>query len=260
MIHAVDVTHHYGVRPVLRGINLHVPKGDVLALMGPNGSGKSTLLAVLAGVLSPIKGHVSINGLRRRSTPENELAIRKQVVYLPADPFLPPLRTGREWVLAVGRVYDIEIDHLIDHAERLLDLFDLKEKADSPISSYSTGQQKKIALCCALATEAPVMLLDEPFSGGLDPSGIQALRKVLQSLAARDDVTIVFATPVPELVQELADQIAVIAGGKLLAVNKLDALRQQAGCSGGVAEVYEKLVKPDDGGHIERYFQGGGKS
>ena len=65
MIHAVDLTHHYGVRPVLRGINLHVAKGEVLALMGPNGSGKSTLLAVMGGLLSPIKGLHA--GIRKKS-------------------------------------------------------------------------------------------------------------------------------------------------------------------------------------------------
>ncbi|HTL28551.1 MAG TPA: ABC transporter ATP-binding protein, partial [Tepidisphaeraceae bacterium] len=162
MINVVDVTHHYGVRPVLKRVNIEVRKGEVAALMGPNGMGKSTLMGLMAGTLWPIKGYVEIDGKRRRESEAIELEIRKQVIYLPADPYLPKSRTGRDWVLAVGRVYGIDEDKLIEHTQRLLDLFDLKKNADSSISSYSTGQQKKIALCGALVTEAPIMLLDEP--------------------------------------------------------------------------------------------------
>src|SRR5262245_4443044 len=112
MIDVVDVTQHYGVRPVLRQVNLHVDRGEVTALIGPNGMGKSTLLALIAGALSPIKGYISIDGKRRRSSVEAELAIRKQVVYMPDQPWLPSQRTGREFLLAVGKLYEIDDDRL----------------------------------------------------------------------------------------------------------------------------------------------------
>src|ERR1035438_6624358 len=102
MINVVDVTQHYGVRPMLRQINLRANEGELLALMGPNGMGKSTLLAVMAGVLTPQRGYVEIDGKRRRSSEENELTIRKQVVYLPDHPWLPRNRTGREFLMAIG--------------------------------------------------------------------------------------------------------------------------------------------------------------
>src|SRR5262252_3282135 len=82
MITISSVSHHYGLRPVLRDINLQVDRGEILAIMGPNGVGKSTLLNIIAGLLAPAKGHVEINGLRRRSTEEAELAIRRQMVFL----------------------------------------------------------------------------------------------------------------------------------------------------------------------------------
>lgn len=119
MIEVINVTHHYGVRPVLRNVSLHVDKGEVVALMGPNGMGKTTLLGVIAGALWPIEGTVRIDGKVRRSSPENELAIRRQVVYLPAEPWLPSTRTGREWLLAVGRLYGIGEQRLMDHVPRL---------------------------------------------------------------------------------------------------------------------------------------------
>src|SRR5438094_673075 len=131
MIRIVNITHHYGIKPVLRDVNLDIARGEVLALMGPNGMGKSTLMGVMAGALWPIKGYTEINGVRRRGTPGGELEIRKQVIYLPADPWLPRSVSGREWLLAVGDLYGIEISRLMDHVERLLTLFNLEEQADS---------------------------------------------------------------------------------------------------------------------------------
>jgi ABC-2 type transport system ATP-binding protein len=255
MIDAVNITHHYGVKPVLRDVSLRVERGEVVALMGPNGMGKSTLVSVIAGVLWPIKGFVEIDGLRRRSYEETELEIRRKVVYLSAEPWVPRNRTGRQWMLAVGRLYGVEDDRLMPHVERLLDVFNLSEQADSSIGSYSSGQRKKIAVCCALATEAAVMLLDEPFSGGLDPSAILALKRILQYHAQQRDCTILMATPVPELVEEIADKVAVITRGQIIAFQKVADLKQQTG-SANLADAYEHLVSPDSREKIAQYFVG----
>lgn len=220
MIDVVDVTQHYGVRPVLQGVNLHVERGELVAILGPNGMGKSTLLGVLAGVLSPQKGYVEIDGLRRRRSVEEELEIRRRVVYLPDHPWLPKNLTGREFLLGVGRIYDVEDERLMAHVDRLLQLFELTEKGDSPIRTYSNGQQKKVAVCSALVTEAPVLLLDEPFAGGLDPSGLLALKTLMKWLADRGDVTVVMATPVPELVEELAHRVVVLVRGEVVAYER----------------------------------------
>jgi ABC-type multidrug transport system ATPase subunit len=256
MIRLVDVTQHYGVRPVLRRINLEIATGDLVGVLGPNGMGKTTLLAVMAGVLQPQKGRVEIDGFTRRASEEDEAAIRRRVVYLPDHPWLPKNFTGREFLLRVGRLYEIDDDRLMAHADRLLTLFDLATEGDWPIRSYSNGQQKKIALCGALVTEAPVMLLDEPFSGGLDPSGILALKRVLARLAAQRDVTVVMATPVPELVEELSDRIVVIKEGQVLAYDTIEGLRARADCSGPLGEVLERLIHPHTLDNIQQYFEG----
>jgi ABC-type multidrug transport system ATPase subunit len=253
MIKVVGVSYHYGVRPVLRGIDLTIQKGELVALMGPNGMGKSTLMSVIAGAISPRRGYVEIAGLRRRSTPDDEMSIRRKVFLLPAEPWLPKGYSGRTWLVAVGKIYDIRDEQLFDHVERLLTLFDLHDIADSNMSSYSTGQRKKIALCTALVSEAPVLLLDEPFAGGLDPSGILALKKVLQGLAQRDDVTVLLATPVPELVEELADRVVVLKEGQIVANDTIAGLCQQAGAT-SLGDAYERLVKPGTANNIEAYF------
>jgi ABC-type multidrug transport system ATPase subunit len=258
MITVIEVTHHYGVKPVLRDISLHVRRGELLALMGPNGMGKSTLLGVMAGLLAPYRGYVEVDGKRRRRTVEEEEAIRKQVAYLPAEAWVAGSFTGREWLLAVGRLYGIEALRLMDHVDRLLALFNLTEQGDSQVSSYSSGQKKKIALAGALVSEAPLLLLDEPFAGGLDPSGILALKHVLQRLTREQGVTVVMATPVPELVEELADRIAIVRDGRLVACDTIDGLQAVAGGGDSLDEIYERLASPHTAENVDRYFATGG--
>jgi len=255
MIRIVDVWHHYGIRPVLKNVSLEIKTGELVAVMGPNGMGKSTLLALMAGLLWPLKGCVEIDGLRRRSSIDNEIAIRKKVFYLPTDPFLPLNTTGREFILSVGRLYEVEEQRLMNHADQLLEVFDLTRQGDSPIQSYSTGQQKKIGICAALITEAPILILDEPFSGGLDSSALLALSRILKSLADRDDITVVMAVPVPELVEPLAERIAVVSDGQIVAYDTAEGLRRQTGCTGPLNEVLEAMLHPNVIQHIDSYQQ-----
>ena len=257
MINVVDVTQHYGIRPIIRDANLTVRSGEMVAVMGPNGMGKSTLLKTMAGILSPQKGHVEINGLVRRQSPEAELSIRRQVGYLPDHPWLPKRSSGRDFLLAVGRVYQVAEERLFDHIDRLFGLFDLRDKGDSSIMTYSNGQRKKLAVCAVLVAEPPVLLLDEPFTGGLDPSGIFALKRVLHSLAERDDVTIVMATQLPEMAEELAHKVAVLREGKIIAFDTLKGLQELTDCSGSLQEILEHLIHPQTLKNVEAYFERG---
>ena len=255
MIELLDVTQHYGVRPVLRGISLRIERGEVATIVGPNGIGKSTLLGVMAGVLSPQRGTVLIDGMTRRGSEEEELAIRKMTVYLPDQPWLPGNSTGRDFLLAVGRLYEVEEERLIDHAQQLLELFDLAEKGDSPIRNCSAGQKKKIALCSALVAEVPILLLDEPFSGGLDPGGLLTLKRIIQHQSRRKVSTIVLTSPVPELVEEITTRVVVLRHGEILAFDTIDGLQRMTGHRGSLGAVLERLIFPDTSRRLETYFQ-----
>jgi ABC-type multidrug transport system ATPase subunit len=249
------VTHHFGLRPILKNVSLSVRTGELLCIMGPNGMGKTTLLNVMAGTFSPARGYVEIDGKRRRNTEEEELAIRQKTVFLPDDPWMVELG-GRNILMAVGRLYGHDELHLMEHVDSLLRLFNIEKLDGETTSSYSAGQKKKLALCSALVTEAPVMILDEPFSGGLDPSGLQAIQTVLKQLAEREDVTIVMATPVPELVEGLAHRVAVIKDGEIIACDSIDGLRNLTGCSGPLQEVLEEIIHPHTQDRVESYLKG----
>lgn len=254
MITLEGVVQHYGVRPVLRDVTLQIPAGQIVAIVGPNGIGKTTLLGVMAGVLTPQRGFVEIDGARRHRSTEEELAIRRRVVYLPDHPWLPVNRTGREFLLAVGQLYDLEINGLIEHVDRLLALFHLAKEGDWPIRSYSNGQKKKVALAAALVSQVPILFLDEPFGGGLDPAGILALREVLKRLGTQPERTIIMTAPAPELVEELASRVIVLRDGRVVAFDDLDGLRRLANCSGTLTEVLAKLIHPETLEQVEQYF------
>jgi len=235
-------------------VNLEVPTGQLVAVMGPNGVGKSTLLGIIAGLMAPARGYVEINGLRRRSSEAAELQIRRQMAFLPDQPWLPEFKTGREWLMAIGELYDLDSDRLIDHISRLLDLFQLADKGEAPIRTYSNGQKKKLAICGVLVTEAPILILDEPFTGGLDPAAILALGRVMKHLAERKDMTVLMASQIAEMVEPLAHRIAILEGTQVKAYDTLEGLRKKTGCSGSLPEVFEKLVHPQTLEQIESYF------
>lgn len=258
MIHASHLFHHYGARPVLRDVSFSVRPGELLAVMGPNGMGKSTLLSCLAGTLSPLEGEIKIDGKIRRGSVDEERALRKLCAYLPDHPWLPHAVSGRELLLATGRIWELPEHKLIDNIERVLRLFHLEDKADEYVSGYSNGQQKKIAIAATLITDAKVLLLDEPFTGGLDPSGIRALKEVLAVLRHRDDVTVVMATQIASIAEAIADRVLVMREGEVVTCGTLDELRRQAGMANGAPldAVLQHFVDPGGEDRLNNYLEG----
>ncbi len=251
-----EVSHQYQVHRVLRGIDLRIEAGEVVVLLGPNGQGKTTLLSIMGGALTPLRGEVLIEGRLRRSTPEDELAIRRRCYYLPDKPWLPGNRTGREFLYSVGRIYEIEPEPLVDHIERLLELFELTEQGNQPIRSYSAGQVKKIGLCSALVSETPILLMDEPFSGGLDPSALYALKRLFQQYSQLKQKTVVLTSPVPEIVEDVASRIVILEQGRVLAFESIEGLKRLTQCHGSLSDVLEKLIHREAPDRVARYFEG----
>ncbi len=254
----MGVTQHYDTTPILENLSLQIDAGEVVAVLGPNGMGKTTLLRLIAGILTPAKGEVHVHGILRRSSAAGEQEIRSKTVFLPDEVWFPSSQSIREFVLAVAKLYGRDMIEAMKQADQLFDLFSLNDKADSSIASCSTGQRKKASLCAALITEASLLLLDEPFSGGLDPGGIVALKNVLRRitkdrLGQPVERTIVFTTPVPEIIEEVADKVVIIEEGNVLAFGSPAELCGQAGES-RLENAIDKLLHTDTLERVERYF------
>ncbi|MEZ6045450.1 MAG: ABC transporter ATP-binding protein [Planctomycetaceae bacterium] len=256
MIELQNIFQHYSVRPILKHISLEVAPGECVGIVGPNGMGKSSLLNVTSGVVTPQKGTVTINGLLRKSSEEAELELRRIIAYLPDKPYLPSMMQLRHFLVTVGELYSIPDERLFEHMDQLITLFNLKEVADSPLDSLSSGQMKKAAICATLITEAPIYLLDEPFSGGLDPAGIMALKKVLRNLSLSQQAIVVITAPVPEILEELVTRVIVLHDGKVLFDETPEDLtgRARTRCASSRDRRLGKLAFPETQNNINDYL------
>ncbi len=244
----------HSARFVLRDLSFSIERGEIAVIVGVNGVGKSTLLATIAGAVSAARGSVSVFGHSRRTSVESERAARRMAVYLPDEAWLPRSMQVREYLGAAATLFDLTMAEAIDRIDALLDLFALTSAESQTLRSLSTGQKKKVGLCSALLADRDLLLLDEPFSGGLDPAGIAALRRVLLNRARERKQTIVLTTPVAEVVAELADRLLILREGSLAHNLDRSQLQHQLGTAASSADALNSLIFPDAEQRIQRFL------
>lgn len=210
----------YGAVDVLADVTLDVHAGEVLGLIGPNGGGKSTLLLLLAGLVRPTAGTVTVLGL-----PAHELAVaeRGQVGLITAVPGLYPLLTGAENLHFFGRLYGLSDGEIDRRVAPLLVELDLDARAlTRPVAQASSGMQQKLSLARALMLSPRLLLLDEPTSN-LDPLSAHTLFRSVR-LRADQGMTAVLATHDLHAAERMCDRVAVV-DGRLTALTALEGAR-----------------------------------
>jgi heme exporter protein A len=165
----------YGERIALREVDLDLAEGQTLALLGPNGSGKSTMLRILATLLRPTSGQVSVLGCR---LPDESWKLRGRIGYLGHEPLLYRDLTGRENLELQARLHGIPRDEASVRIERDLELLGMSRRADDRVSGFSAGMRQRIAICRAVLHRPSLLLLDEPDSN-LDPEGRELSRGLI---------------------------------------------------------------------------------
>ncbi len=202
-------------RRALIDVDLEIRPGEVLGLIGPNGGGKSTLLLLLAGLVAPDAGTVTVTGV-----PATELAARGSgtVGLITAEPGLYPLLTGRENLRFFAGLYGLGPVDVDRRAEALLGEVGLGDALDSRSGGYSSGMRQKVSLARALLLEPRLLLLDEP-TANLDPLSSRAIHEVVRRRADAG-VAVVLATHALHDAEAICDRVAVVAGG----IRRLEAL------------------------------------
>ncbi|GGK54702.1 ATP-binding cassette domain-containing protein [Nocardia camponoti] len=221
---AEGLVKRYGRLTALDGLDLTVPEGTVTALLGPNGAGKTTTVRVLTTLLVPDEGHATVAGIDVMRNPQ---ALRSRIgasgQYAAVDEYL----TGFENLEMVGRLYHLGTARAKERARELLDRFRLTDAADRPVKGYSGGMRRRLDLAGALVANPPVLFLDEPTTG-LDPRARLDLWDVIDELVA-GGTTLLLTTQYMDEADRLADSIAVIDRGKVIARGTADELKTLVG-------------------------------
>lgn len=215
----------------LQGVDFDVPKSDVFGFLGPNGAGKTTTLRILATTLTPTAGTATVDGHDVRT---DAMAVRGVVGYMPEKSGAYPLLTGYQNLVYWGHLQDMDGSELKDRARALLKELGLEEAADRKVKTYSHGMAKRLLMAQALVHDPPILLLDEP-AGGLDPQGIRFFRDLVKKLQG-EGKTIFLSSHILSEVEQTCTTVGIINRGKMVAVDKMDALRHRIG-AGALARV-----------------------
>ena len=210
---SIDVrglTRRYGDRLAVDDLNLQVPRGAFLALLGTNGAGKTTTLRMLTGILAPTAGDAFIEGYSIRDAP---LEVKRRIGVVPDELALFDRLTFEEHLMLAGRIHGFDAAETARRSTDLLELMEIEGARRLLAYQGSTGMRKKLALAMALLPRPAVLFLDEPFES-IDAFVGRTIRDLLTALA-RSGVTIVLTSHILEVVDRLADQVAILAQGRL---------------------------------------------
>lgn len=214
----------FGNQVVLDGVDLTVPKGTVFALLGPNGAGKTTLIHILSTLMAPDEGTVLVAGhdvVTAKKKVKSSISLTGQ--FAAVDEVL----TGEENLHMIGRLCGLTVAEARTRATELLKYFDLTEAARKRVKTYSGGMRRRLDLAISLVVSQPVMFLDEPTTG-LDTISRRALWDIIHQLAEQG-ITIFLTTQYLEEADQLADTIAVINNGRIVASGTAEELKARVG-------------------------------
>jgi ABC-2 type transport system ATP-binding protein len=224
VIEVDNLTKAYGKQEVLRGIDLKVTRGTMLALLGPNGAGKTTTVRILSTLLKYDGGTVKVEGY---DVTDQADKVRSVIGLTGQSAAVDELLTGRENLVMMGRLYRLTADSAKARAQELLEEFDLLKAADRPAKTYSGGMRRRLDLAVSLIATPPVIFLDEPTTG-LDPRSRLVMWDIIKKLMEKG-TTILLTTQYLEEADHLADQIVVIDGGKVIAQGTAKQLKAKVG-------------------------------
>ena len=199
---------------VLHPLDLTVYRGEIFGYLGPNGAGKTTTLKLLTGLILPTSGSA-----RLVDHDLAEVAVKRQIGFLPENPYFYDYLTGREFLDLCGQLFGLKTLLRRDRIARLLRLTELEAAADQQLRKYSKGMLQRLGLAQALINDPSLVILDEPMSG-LDPLGRKAMRDIILQLKT-EGRTVFFSSHILPDVEVLCDRVAILAAGRLRDVGRL---------------------------------------
>lgn len=218
-IKVVGLQKSYKQHEVLKGVEFEVEKGSIFALLGSNGAGKTTIVRILTTLLKPDRGTVTVNGIDVSTKPDH---VRQAISLTGQFAAVDEILTGRENLIMIAKLRHLENPRQV--ADNMLKRFGLTEAADRKASTYSGGMRRRLDIALSLVGNPQIIFLDEPTTG-LDPESRIEVWKIVQELAA-GGTTIFLTTQYLEEAEQLADRIAILHEGRIIANGTLEELKK----------------------------------
>jgi ABC-2 type transport system ATP-binding protein len=224
IVEANGLTKTFGSNTAVDHISFEVEEGEVFGLLGPNGAGKTTTIRMLACLISPSEGSAKVSGYK---IDENPLAVRQTVGILTENPSLYERLTAQENMDFFAEAYNLsEPQEKYSRTRELFEFFDLWERRNDKVATFSKGMKQKLAIARALVHNPPVLFLDEP-TAGLDPESAKEVRDLMERLSRREKHTILLCTHHLEDAEKLCNRVMIINKGKSVIVGTPDELRNR---------------------------------
>ena len=194
--------------------------GEIFAFIGHNGAGKTTTIKSIVGILNFEAGDILING---KSIKKSPIECKKQIAYVPDNPDLYENMKAIDFINFICDMYEISKEVREENINKYAKMFEMQEKLDDYISSFSHGMKQKIALIAALVHNPEVLIMDEPFIG-LDPKAVFNIKEVMKEMC-RQGKTIFFSTHILEVAEKLCDRVAIIKQGKIVKTGNMKDIK-----------------------------------
>ena len=244
MEHACEIiglVKRFGPKVAVDRITFRVPTGMLFGFLGVNGAGKTTSLRMIAGLIRPDEGQIRVAGIDAVAEPQRA---KQPLAYIPDDPVLYGKLNPMEHLEFVAALWNVDPVLARKRAQELLEKLGLWERRDEWIESYSRGMKQKVALASALIHDPKLILLDEPLTG-LDASAARLVKDILFEFL-RQGGSVILTTHILEVAERMAERIAIMSGGRLIAEGTMTELRSHSGqAAGSLEDIFLQLIEEE---------------
>ena len=217
MIEIKNLTKSYVKgKKAVDNISFDVLDGEIFAFIGHNGAGKTTTIKSIVGILDFDCGNILING---KSIKDDAINAKKEIAYVPDNPDLYENMKAIEYINFICDMYEISKEERCKNIQKYSIMFEIDDKLNDEITSFSHGMKQKIALIAALSHNPSVLIMDEPFVG-LDPKAVFDMKEIMKKMC-KEKKTIFFSTHILEVAEKLCDRVAIIKDGKIVKIGKM---------------------------------------
>ena len=221
MIEIKNVSKTYnGKKKVLKNVSFKIESGEIFAFIGHNGAGKTTMIKSIMGILDFEEGDILVDN---KSIKEEPLECKRIMAYVADNPDLYENMKAIDFINFICDMYEVSEDIRRENTLKYAKMFEIEDKLNDDISSFSHGMKQKIALIAALAHNPKVLIMDEPFVG-LDPKAVYDMKEIMRDMT-KNGKTIFFSTHILDVAEKLCDRVAIIKDGTIVKVGKMKDIK-----------------------------------